>query len=772
MAMGNRSSSKRQHRPPPSRARDREDPFIFVSYARADRAQVKPELEELRALGYRLWHDGEIIGSKDFVGEIAEALDRCSVLLVFLSERAVKSKYVYREIYYAFERGLPLLAIYLEEVDLPHKFLYLIGPCQAIMKHRMSLAEYRSKLTEALPPILGRAQDDVAETNAVGRIATLGLLREPFQRLLGIHHALAEPRMVHQEKEFKFRPEVLFRRWTRRSAKAQEQRIAIVAPPGFGKTVLLWRFAQWLWEHAKELSPAHQGICPIVVYLSPGNLPEDVTKNGLRTHMGELVSMSTSSFLQPTRQDPLASWAEKGAIYVLFDGVDEFGARWKGELESLLDKLSSLSVEEHLTVVLTCRSVFWNHQVQDKQRDVWDRFEIQPLTAQDIADMVGVGELGPFAHDGRGDLKPGIRNSLIMWTVLELKDAGKSARSLGSRFELYGEWARMATAKAAQWASQIPHDLWLALLKDVAFRLLERKTAAIPAPRLQDGKPAPLVECLAMGILTVSDDRRSVRFSHESYNEFFLPLARVDLDFLQPSVYGFLHERLGDEYLAALRKALSGADLAKWPVRLVRNLVEYIGMAYPGGPDLRAIVDWLLDLMRSGLNHVIRYNAARALERIHPWAPKPYFDCVSDWGDKDWSRVRARTREDMIRPWAIRGYRMRGEELIQRKPGTWPALAVCRDEPWDAGLQAHVSAALAAMLTRLIEQLPHEPPRKPKECRPIDCLLINYSYAWTRWHDPEHRDLLDELGRLATGKGAGKETLENLSTWVGHAKLR
>jgi len=64
-------------------------------------------------------------------------------------------------------------------------------------------------------------------------------------------------------------------------------------------------------------------------------------------------------------------------------------------------------------------------------------------------------------------------------------------------------------------------------------------------------------------------------------------------------------------------------------------------------------------MRRSELSFVIRYNAARALERVHPWAPKPYFDYMSDWGDRDW-------RKNGIRP-AWRNSALGHPRLLQEK---------------------------------------------------------------------------------------------------------
>ena len=638
---------------------------------------------------------------------------------------------------------------------------------------------------------IGPGRDDIRNTNDIGRMITSFFLYDPLKRLEAILPGLADPRIAHRNREFQLGREDLFAQWSVVPTQAGK-RIAIIAPPGVGKTVLLSRFARWLSESLENAPSMPGSLRPLVVYLSADNLPDPLTTRTLWQQLERLAAALTSPFVKVLRQDPLRPWRKSRAIYVLFDGVDEFGARRQGELKELLANLASLANERGLNVFLTCRSVFWSQQVEATQRAGWDEFEIQPFTADEIKDIVGPVGLGRFAYDHDGNPKPGISNRLIVSFVLELRNGQQSASSFGSRFELYEAWARLTTGKGHEWPTRLSSQDWLTLFQGVALALLEQKTIAVPAPQLLDGRPAPFNECLATGILLASADREGVKFYHESLHEFFgswaliesfqkvlsapdrpaalteLPLARVDVDFLQPSVYGFLHERLGDDYVETLRRKLAGTDLTGWPEQLVRNLVEYVGMTYVKGQDYRTVVEWLLQLMRSGLSPVIRYNAARALERIHPRAPRPYFDYASDWGDRDWARVRNDAKTDQLCPYAIRAYRIVNDHLRDRQPGKRP-LAVCKTEQCDPYLQLEVSAQLGKMLAQLLAELPDS--RGDPKCKwqPIDWLLINFSHAWVRWYHPNHNGLLGEVRKLAQERGAGTPTLENLDRWVAHA---
>ena len=196
--------------------------------------------------------------------------------------------------------------------------------------------------------------------------------------------------------------------------------------------------------------------------------------------------------------------------------------------------------------------------------------------------------------------------------------------------------------------------------------------------------------------------------------------------------------------------------------QLARNLVEYVGMVYRGGEDCSDVANWLLDLIRSeDLHGDVRYNAARALERCHPYAPKPYFDYMSDWGDQDWEYLRRQTNKNAIRPYAIHAFRVRKGRVAPRRPGNWPPIQICPNGLKDASLQKHVSLELGKIILSLLDE--------PKE---NDWLLINCTFAWVRWYDEAQRRELEEARERAKGKGASNEVVENLKTWVGDVRMK
>lgn len=88
--------------------------YAFVSYARDDRDKVMPVLQEITDLGWRLWWDEEIPGGSEWHSYLHGRIEKATYMLVFLSARSVRSKWVSEEIRLAQEFTKPFLSIRLD----------------------------------------------------------------------------------------------------------------------------------------------------------------------------------------------------------------------------------------------------------------------------------------------------------------------------------------------------------------------------------------------------------------------------------------------------------------------------------------------------------------------------------------------------------------------------------------------------------------------------------------------------------------------------------
>jgi hypothetical protein len=127
------------------------DPYLFISYAHADRDRVFPELEVLARRGYRFWYDDGIQPSAEWPQEIADALGRAFAVLIFISSAAVESQNVRNEIHFALNNKKALFPVQLEDVALPLGLALRMGDIQAILKWRLEPDDYWRRLLHSLP---------------------------------------------------------------------------------------------------------------------------------------------------------------------------------------------------------------------------------------------------------------------------------------------------------------------------------------------------------------------------------------------------------------------------------------------------------------------------------------------------------------------------------------------------------------------------------------------------------------------------------------------
>ena len=146
---------------PPFEAYKGNDPYIFVSYAHKDSEIVFPELQELKQNGYRVWYDEGIDPGNEWPEEVAKALSKASMFLVFISNNAVASQNVRNEINFAINNRKSFLAVYLFQSELPIGLQLRMGDIQAIMKYRMNFEYYRRKLEKSLPESLRIQQENI-----------------------------------------------------------------------------------------------------------------------------------------------------------------------------------------------------------------------------------------------------------------------------------------------------------------------------------------------------------------------------------------------------------------------------------------------------------------------------------------------------------------------------------------------------------------------------------------------------------------------------------
>ncbi len=118
--------------PAPFEAYSGEGPHIFVSYAHADKLVVFDAMRQLYDKGANIWYDEGIQPAGEWVEEIASAIKKSVLFLVFISPRSVDSRYVRSEVGYALSENKEILTIMVEETQLPAGLALCLQQYQSI----------------------------------------------------------------------------------------------------------------------------------------------------------------------------------------------------------------------------------------------------------------------------------------------------------------------------------------------------------------------------------------------------------------------------------------------------------------------------------------------------------------------------------------------------------------------------------------------------------------------------------------------------------------
>lgn len=98
------------------------DPYIFISYAHADREKVFPFIAALQKR-YNVWFDNALHFGAEWEAEIAKNLRNCSVFIFMVSGNSLRSLNCKDELHFARNAEKPFINIHIEQIpDIPDWF--------------------------------------------------------------------------------------------------------------------------------------------------------------------------------------------------------------------------------------------------------------------------------------------------------------------------------------------------------------------------------------------------------------------------------------------------------------------------------------------------------------------------------------------------------------------------------------------------------------------------------------------------------------------------
>lgn len=132
-----------------------QDRFAFISYSRADKVRVVEEVSAIRGLGFSVWIDEKIRPTSEWPETIGNAVQACSLFVLFVTANSIESRNVRNEVNLAIDEGKPVLAIHLEKTELSPGLRLRLGDIQAIHKHDLPPDRYTRLVSETFSQMLG-----------------------------------------------------------------------------------------------------------------------------------------------------------------------------------------------------------------------------------------------------------------------------------------------------------------------------------------------------------------------------------------------------------------------------------------------------------------------------------------------------------------------------------------------------------------------------------------------------------------------------------------
>lgn len=114
---------------------DGNEPYVFVSYAHRDSAEVIPLLNRLHDLGFRIWYDEGLELGCMWTESVASHLKDSELMLSFISDAYMDSENCKREMNYAVGMNKKIINVFLCETEMSPGMELQIGGIWALMKY-------------------------------------------------------------------------------------------------------------------------------------------------------------------------------------------------------------------------------------------------------------------------------------------------------------------------------------------------------------------------------------------------------------------------------------------------------------------------------------------------------------------------------------------------------------------------------------------------------------------------------------------------------------
>ena len=128
---------------------------VFVSYPHQDKPTAEATCSALEAAGVRCRiAPRDIAPGADWAASIVDAIDQCRVMVLIFSNSTNASRQIQREVQRAFDRGIPVIPLRIEDVAPANALAYYMGPVQWLDALTPPLERHLTHLTGAVTALL------------------------------------------------------------------------------------------------------------------------------------------------------------------------------------------------------------------------------------------------------------------------------------------------------------------------------------------------------------------------------------------------------------------------------------------------------------------------------------------------------------------------------------------------------------------------------------------------------------------------------------------
>ena len=182
----------------PAPAYNGTEPYVFVSYAHADSAEVFRQIAWMQSMGLNIWYDEGIEPGSRWTDFLAEKVQGSSLVLYMVTEQSVASVHCRNEIEFALETDRQILLVYLEPAELAAGQRLTLSSRQAILKYDIGRDDYSRKLVDAVASALDTSVSEVrpAPAKRRGWVALASGIAGPLFLAIGGWYFLSEPPVV------------------------------------------------------------------------------------------------------------------------------------------------------------------------------------------------------------------------------------------------------------------------------------------------------------------------------------------------------------------------------------------------------------------------------------------------------------------------------------------------------------------------------------------------------------------------------------------------